>query len=247
MLLLPCAFSKDEVILDIKGGTDVRWSPPIDYVKHVLLPVVAKLGFSASIELLARGYYPRGGGRVRARISPVKKLSGIELLERGRLLGVKGIAHASRLPGHVVKREAKAARKLLAEYNPEITLELRKDFSTGTGITLWAYYENTRLGGSALGERGKPAEEVGEEAARALLTEIESGASVDVHLADQLVPFVALAEGESVFTVRELTGHLKTNIFVTQQILGTRFEVEEEGGLFRVSTRGTGYKNPRLC
>ncbi len=247
VLLLPCAFSKDEVILDIKGGTDVRWSPPIDYVKHVLLPVVAKLGFSASIELLARGYYPRGGGRVRARISPVKKLSGIELLERGRLLGVKGIAHASRLPGHVVEREAKAARKLLAEYNPEITLELRKDFSTGTGITLWAYYENTRLGGSALGERGKPAEEVGEEAARALLTEIESGASVDVHLADQLVPFVALAEGESVFTVRELTGHLKTNIFVTQQILGTRFEVEEEGGLFRVSTRGTGYKNPRLC
>ena len=246
VLLLPCAFSRGEVVLDIKGGTDVRWSPPIDYVKHVLLPVVAKLGFSASVEVLARGYYPKGGGRVRVRVKPVRKLSGVRLLERGRLLGVKGIAHASRLPGHVLEREAKAAEGILRRYNPEITLELRKDFSTGTGITLWACYENTRLGGSALGERGKRAEQVGEEAARALLAEIESGASVDVHLADQLVPFLALAEGDSAFTVRELTGHLKTNIFVTEQILGGRFQLEKKNGLFRVEATGAGYENRQL-
>lgn len=246
VLLLPSAFSGGEVVLDVKGGTDVRWSPPIDYLKHVLLPVAAKLGFSADIEVLARGYYPRGGGRVRVRVKPVKKLKGAVLLERGRLLGVRGIAHASRLPRHVVEREAKAASELLAEYNPEITLEERKDFSTGTGITLWACYENTRLGASALGERGKPAERVGEEAARALLLEIESGASVDVHLADQLVPFLALAEGASKFTVREVTGHLKTNIFVTEQILGKRFEIRKEGRLFRVGARGVGYENRQL-
>ena len=246
LLLLPCAFSRGAVTLDVKGGTDVRWSPPIDYVKHVLLPVVAKLGFSASLEVLARGYYPKGGGRVRVTVSPVRRLSGVKILDRGRLLGVEGVAHASRLPEHVVEREARAAREVLSSYNTRIKLECRKDFSTGTGITLWARYENTRLGGSALGERGKPAEDVGREAARALLAEIESGASVDIHLADQLVPFFALAEGDSAFTVRELTGHLKTNIFVTQQILGTRFEVEEEDGLFMVSVRGIGFENKHL-
>ncbi len=246
VLLLPCAFAKSEVLLEIKGGTNVRWSPPIDFVKHVLLPVVAKLGFSAEVEILARGYYPKGGGKVKVKVKPVKKLKGMALLQRGKFLGVRGIAHASNLPRHVIEREAKAASELLAEYNPEIALEERRDFSTGTGIALWAMYENTRLGASALGERGKPAEQVGEEAARALLVEIESGACVDTHLADQLVPFLALAEGRSAFTVRELTGHLKTNIFVTEQILGTRFEIREERGLFHISTRGIGYENRNI-
>ncbi|WP_456474656.1 RNA 3'-terminal phosphate cyclase [Candidatus Pyrohabitans sp.] len=243
VLLLPCAFGRGEVLLEIKGGTDVRWSPPIDHVKHVLLPVVAKLGFSAELEVLARGYYPKGGGRVKVRIKPVEKLKGMRLLQRGKLLGVEGTAHASNLPRHIIEREAMAAKQVLAEYAPEIALEERNDFSTGTGIVLWAVYEHTRLGASALGERGKPAERVGEEAARALLAEIKSGACVDVHLGDQIVPFLALAEGNSSFTVRELTGHLKTNIYVTEQILGTEFKVREEQELFRIGVRGIGFEN----
>ncbi|NOZ58210.1 MAG: RNA 3'-terminal phosphate cyclase [Euryarchaeota archaeon] len=241
VLLLPSAFAGGEVVLDIKGGTDVRWAPPIDYVKHVLLPVVARLGISAELEVLSRGYYPRGGGRVRARVRPAERLTGVDLRNPGRVLQVRGKAHASRLPGHVVEREAEAARRLLSEYSPEIALEVRKDFSTGTGITLWACCENSRLGAGALGERGKPAEQVGEEAARALLTEIKSGAGVDIHLADQLIPFLALAEGKSAFTVRELSGHLRTNIFVTEQILGRCFEVKQEGELFLVCARGAGH------
>ena len=243
VLLLPCAFGRGEVLLEVKGGTDVRWSPPIDYIKHVFLPVVAKLGFSAELEVLSRGYYPRGGGKVRVKIKPVEKLKGLRLLQRGKLLGVKGTAHASNLPRHIIEREAMAAKHVLAGYAPEIALEERRDFSTGTGIVLWACYEHTRLGASALGERGKPAERVGEEAARALLAEIKSGACVDVHLGDQIVPFLALADGNSSFTVRELTGHLKTNIFVTEQILGTRFNVREEQELFHISTRGIGFEN----
>ncbi|MBC2762112.1 MAG: RNA 3'-terminal phosphate cyclase, partial [ANME-2 cluster archaeon] len=67
--LMPIALAAQEpVSLDITGGTDVAWSPPIDYMAHVLLPVLETMGLKCNIKLQRRGYYPRGGGRVAAII-----------------------------------------------------------------------------------------------------------------------------------------------------------------------------------
>jgi RNA 3'-terminal phosphate cyclase (ATP) len=90
-------------------------------------------------------------------------------------------------------------------------------------------------GGVALGRPGLRAETVGINAAEFLLSELKSGEGADIFLADQLIPYIALAGGGS-FTTRMLTPHTKTNIWVTEQFLDVKFNIDElETGLFRVS------------
>ncbi len=253
--LMPVASAAQEpVSLDITGGTDVAWSPPIDYMAHVLLPVLAAMGLKCSIELYRRGYYPRGGGRVTAIIHPsslraveldkeketdTKKEEEEEEIEMEKETEtekepctVSGISHSSNLPPHVAQRQADAATAALekAGYNSSIDTWAASSPSTGSGITLWGGY----TGGSALGKRGLPAEKVGRAAAGEIITELGSGAAVDVHLADQLIPYMGLAGGGS-FTVREVLGHTRTNIWVVEQFLGVEFRIEEKKDLFKIS------------
>ncbi|NOZ82784.1 MAG: RNA 3'-terminal phosphate cyclase, partial [Euryarchaeota archaeon] len=242
----PAVFAPHEVSLRLCGGTDVRWAPSIDYVSSVLLRMLRRAGVHAELAVEARGYYPQGGGRVRLSLRPVRVLKGLMIEHRGALLGVRGVAHASRLPGHVVERMSAAACRALESYSPEVELEHRDYASRGAGITLWADFEHSILGACALGEPGKRAEMVGAEAAQELLCEIESGATVDVHLADQLVPFLALARGRSAFLVRELTSHLRTNLHLVRELTGAEVETAEQDGLVRVEIQGIGYENPRI-
>jgi RNA 3'-terminal phosphate cyclase (ATP) len=115
-------------------------------------------------------------------------------------------------------------------YDARISLETGNYLSTGSGITLWC----GTIGGSALGKPGLRAEKVGESAATAILSELSSGAGVDIYLADQLIPYLALAGGGS-FTTRMITPHTKTNIWATEQFIDVKFRIEElENGLFRV-------------
>ena len=255
-LLLQCImpalpFAKEKVELTIRGGTDVAWSPTVDYLQHVTLKALEQLGYAGNVTLKNRGYYPRGGGNVSAVFEPCK-LRGFHfrkaeekkriresLKDRGNLKGeqnwkeeIKGISHASNLPTHVPARQAEAAKSLLLEagYGSRIDIQSHELFSTGSGITLWSGY----CGGSALGERGLPAEKVGRHAAEEVIAEIRAGGAVDTHLADQLIPYMALA-GNSSYTVRELTLHAATNIWVTEQFLDVKFRIEEKEGLFEVS------------
>ncbi|MEE8167866.1 MAG: RNA 3'-terminal phosphate cyclase [Candidatus Hydrothermarchaeales archaeon] len=239
---LPCAFTDSAVELNIIGGTDVAWSPPIDYMKEVFYPSISKMGCRTNLEILKRGYYPRGGGRVNVRISPMKRLMPLDLTERGKFLKVMGVAHSLNLPEHIVKREAKAAKRVLKDYSCHISLEYGRGTSTGTGIVLWAFFENSILCASSLGKPGKPAEKVGEEAARSLLNEIEANASIDLHLGDQIIPYLALAEGESRIFVGELTNHLKTNIYVVEKILNTKFKILTHERGYTITVDGIGFE-----
>lgn len=246
-------FAKEKVEITIRGGTDVAWSPTIDYLQHVTFRALEQLGYAGSVTLKNRGYYPRGGGDVSAFFEPCKlrgfhfrkegenKRAGENRIEeenqkRGKNQNqrkeVMGISHASNLPAHVPARQAEAAESMLLEagYGSRINVRSCELLSTGSGITLWAGY----CGGSALGERGLPAEKVGRRAAEEIISELRTEASVDVHLADQLIPYMALA-GNSSYTVRELTLHAATNIWVTEQFLDVKFRIEEKKGLFEVS------------
>ncbi len=258
--LMPVASAAQEpVSLDITGGTDVAWSPPVDYMSHVLVPVLSAMGLECSIELYRRGYYPRGGGRVTAIIHPsalrpvdLEKGTGMEMRtememgmeiekemgkDKGKEVGnepctVAGISHSSNLPPHVARRQADAAAAALekAGYSSSIDTRPSSFPSTGSGITLWCGH----AGGSALGKRGLPAEKVGRAAAGEIITELGSRAAVDVHLADQLIPYMGLARGGS-FTVREVSGHTRTNIWVVEQFLGVEFSIEEKKDVFKIS------------
>ncbi len=230
--LMPAAMhAPSPVELTITGGTDVAWSPPIDYLRYVTLGALSRMGYECELRLVRRGYYPRGGGCVEAIINPstLKKTS----FDKNQCNIVEGISHSLGLPIHVAQRQASSAEKILREegYNTSISPEIKDGTSTGSGITLWC----GTAGGSALGKPGLRAEKVGSTAAISILRELKPGAGVDIYLADQLIPYLALARGGS-FTTRVLTQHAKTNIWVTEQFLDVKFKIEElNTGLFLVS------------
>lgn len=233
-LLLQCImpalpFATKEVELTVRGGTDVAWSPTIDYLHRVTFRALERFGYSGSLTLKEHGYYPKGGGKVSVFFKPCR-LQGFHFLKEEE--EIQGISHASNLPAHVPLRQAEAASTRLMEtgYPSQIETQSFEAFSTGSGITLWTGF----IGGSALGERGLPAEKVGKAAADEIIPELRAGTSVDMHLADQLIPYMALA-GNSSYTVRELSLHTATNIWVTEQFLDVKFRIEEKEGLFEVS------------
>ena len=168
------------------------------------------------------------------------------MLEQHHLIQIKGVSHASRNleSARVAERQAHSAQAILGKkYNAPIKIssEYQDTLSIGSGITLWAIFsknkddidENNpiRLGADALGEQGKKAEIVGEEAAKNLIKEIESKAPVDRHLADQILPFMALVNGS--IKTSEITNHCRTNIYAIQQFMGEVFKVDEENKIIQ--------------
>jgi len=245
--LTPIAlFAPCPVRLSITGGTDVAWAPPIDYMRHVFAPVVGKFGGRVKIEVLRRGHYPRGGGRVEVEVEPVDVLKPLDAVDFGKLAKIRGISHAVNLPAHVAERQARAAAEVLAKerYTADISTEVRNDgLGPGSGIVLWAESDvGNVVGGDALGERGKPAEAVGREAAEKLLTALKSGASVDSHMADMAVVYMALAEGASRITTPELTLHLQTNMYIVERFLPVKFRVEKLGSRHLIEVNGVGHR-----
>ncbi|MGA2461680.1 MAG: RNA 3'-terminal phosphate cyclase [Candidatus Bathyarchaeia archaeon] len=235
--LMPCAaFVPGQVELDLTGGTDVRWSPTIDYIRLVVLPMLRLMGYTATLTVHRRGHYPKGGGRVSIRVEPSRMLTAIKLLERGEVVSVEGVSHCVRLPSDVAQRQASAAtRKLqMAGLEPKIAVETYAagqdpHFAPGSGITLLLKSSSgSIIGADSIGERGKPAESVGEEAAVKLLAEVQSQAPVDRHLGDMLIPYMAVAGDRSEISVSEITMHTLTNIKVAEMITGVNFDVQGE-------------------
>lgn len=252
--IMPAApFAPEKMELEISGGTDVAWSPPVDYFSSVVVPNLSLMGYKAEIKVERRGHYPKGGGLVRAIIMPVKKLRAVRFLERGEVKFVEGISHAVNLPSHVAERQARSAEAALrgAGYDVNVKVEVLRGeayLSPGSGIVLWAKTEaGSVIGADSLGEKGKPAEKVGEEAARKLLEELESGAPIDRHMGDMIIPFIAVADGRSEVKISKFTMHLLTNIMVTEKILGVKFHVEgREGETGVVRVDGLGLENPHI-
>lgn len=234
--LMPSAtFAPSEVRLDMTGGTDVRWSPTIDYVRLVVLPVLELMGYRAQVTVNRRGHYPKGGGMVTTVIEPSRLLSPLKLIDRGEVGRVEGISHCVKLPSHVAQRQAASAKEKLRNGgvgDVNIALETYpagqdSHFAPGSGITLLMRSPNgSVIGADNIGERGKPAERVGEEAAAKLLEEVRSNAPVDRHMGDILIPYMAVAEGRSEIQVSEITMHTLTNIKVAELILGVRFDLK---------------------
>ena len=85
-------------------------------------------------------------------------------------------------------------------------------------------------------------EEVAKEACNDCISFIQSYKTVEHHLADQLVPLMALAKGYSCFTTSKITLHLLTNIQVAEQFLPIKFSVSgEKDHPGEVSVDGIGF------
>jgi len=209
------------------GGTDVPFSPTFDYFRYVFLRILEKIGAKVEINILRRGYYPKGGGRVEVRVYP-SKLKNFNLVERGQLKKILAISVASELlrKKKVAERQVSGARGILCSLKLpfETRIEYSKTNSAGSSICLIAEFENSILGSDGLGKLGKSAEEVGRECALQFLEEEKAKACVDRFLADQILIYSALVNKESQVKIPQLTSHTQTNIWTIEKFLSGKFE-----------------------
>ncbi|MFX1518544.1 MAG: RNA 3'-terminal phosphate cyclase [Promethearchaeota archaeon] len=252
-VLMPVAiFAPERVQFKLIGGTTVKWSPPIPTIQHVLLPILKKMGIQARIRIIKHGFYPKGAGILEVEIDPIKKLRPITLDKIGRIEKIGGISYCAKLPEHVAIRQMKAAtaelKKAGFQNTDIITEQITDSLSPGSGITLWAK-TNTEaiIGADAIGEKGKPAEVVGREAAQKLLGPINAKTPVDSFLADQLIIYMALAEGTSEIMTNKLTLHTTTAKTVCKQVIKASFSVsEEKSDSVKIVCNGIGFVNEYL-
>jgi RNA 3'-phosphate cyclase len=229
--LIPLALSAPKPIkITFEGGaTDTFFSPTIDHFHYVFLKILKKLEGEVEINILKRGYYPEGEAKVEVTIYPAE-LKPLNLTERGLLNKIIAISGASEFLKNkkVAERQFAGVREVLGKLKLPIEekVEYYKSRCPGSQICLVAEFENTIMGTDNLGKLGKRAEEVGKEAALELLKEQKSQACLDKHLADQILPYLALAKGKSQVTVSEITNHCKTNIWVIEKFLDGKFEIK---------------------
>ena len=246
MATLPiCAFANGSVRLHVaKGGTDVSHSPTINYLRNVFLAALKQMGLEASITVHRYGYYPKGMGEVTMTIKPPEQLKPIRLENFGKLKGVKGVSVCTFLADRkVAERQAKAASEYLSEKGYATDIEVINDrsntFQKGSSIALWAETDTGAIiGADAIGELKKTSEKVGREAAEKLIAELSAKPTVDMYLADMLIPYMALAEGTSSLLTREVSDHLETNIWLAEKMLKLQFNIQKVNNLFRVEKSG---------
>jgi RNA 3'-phosphate cyclase len=246
MTVLPiCAYAEGTVNLHVsKGGTDVSHSPTINYMRFVLLPTLQHIGLKADLTVHKYGYYPKGNGEVTITVEPCRSLKPLRLENFGSIKALKGVSVCTFLAERkVAERQAKAANDYLSERGFKADIQIVNDKSNplqkGSSLVLWAETDtNAILGADAIGELRKASETVGKEAAEKFFAEISAKPTVDVHLADLLVPYVALAKGKSTYLTRALSEHLHTNIWVAERILDAKFNLEKSDGLYKIEKIG---------
>ena len=223
--------SKEPVNIKITGGTDVKWAPTWDYFQYVFIPLLKKIGVSIDTRLIKRGYYPKGGGEAEITIHPTKDINQLKFDEDQIFSDIEGIIYISNLPEHIGSRIKHATIKELLKSNlkANIRIEQTNSFSPGTGITLWVKSNDTIIGTTLIGEKSLSSEEVGQKVVRNLLNEMYSGANLDVHAFDQLLPYMVISNKNecSPCIIRELSSHASTNMWVLKQFFNVDFDVKQ--------------------
>jgi len=244
LAILPVAvFASGPCTFRLSGGLFQDFAPSAFHFQHALLPLLRRMGLKADLHILRPGYVPTGGGSIEMEVEPVSgHLKPLRLIDPVRDLRFWGISLASRLGERkVAQRMASSCQQVLAQrrLRAEIrTLDDDTALQAGAGLAVFAEGPGTMIGADRAGALRRSAESIGRSVAHALLEDLDSGAAVDRHLADQLVIFAALAEGTSEFLIPTATDHVQTNGWLVETILGARTQIE--GRLLRI--QGVGYE-----
>lgn len=234
-ILLPCIMSNKKIIINVKGGTDVKWSMLWDYYNEIIISHLKRYATIDS-KIIKRGFYPKGQGDVLIKIKNNNSNKKLNLFEKGKLIHIKGISSApkNRINDHFSERQANSAKHVLSQFNCPIKIDSRyHEDENNSFISLWATYskdENEidlnnpiKIGSDFLGKDNLP-EEIGSIAANKLVNEINSGAVCDEHLADNLIPFLAIYGGK--IKTSKITKHILSNIYVCETFLNSKIEIE---------------------
>jgi RNA 3'-terminal phosphate cyclase (ATP) len=231
-LLPPLVFAKEKSSITLTGGTHVPFSPPYHYISDVFIPVLRTLGVDLDISAERFGFYPKGGGKIRVEVVPSGAMKAVNFVTRGEVERITGVSGVVNLPLGIAERQKDSANEILFANGLHAKIDIlgAEGIGRGTFVFLRTETEDCVAGFSSLGEKGKRAESVGREAAEELISYYYTDACLDLHLADQIVLYLAFADGPSSFTTSRITGHLLTNLWAIEKFTGLHYSIEGEKG-----------------
>lgn len=227
-IILACTTTKEQITICLCGGTDVKSSPSWDYFENIYIPLIKKMGITVYPQLINRGYYPRGGGEAIIKINPCEKLNPLKLATAEEFTQIEGKINISNLSDNIATRIKHTIIKNLLKnnFNASILVDKKTSFSPGVGATLWIKSKKTILGSTVIGEKSMSSEELGRNVIINLFKEIQSGASLDVHAFDQILPFMVLAKknGKSICKISKLSNHASTSMWLAKKFFDVDFK-----------------------
>ncbi|HEY5735517.1 MAG TPA: RNA 3'-terminal phosphate cyclase [Nitrosopumilus sp.] len=231
-VLIPViAISQNTLDLKIKGGTDVLWSPSIDYTQYVLKEAYSRMGIKFSFELSKRGYYPKGGGEINLHVQPsiIKSIS----FSKRKTNKIKLICSFSKLEKEEIEDKIKDIVKKLTAANFIVDVKIKSEEALDSGASLLIYSVdvNSVIGIDALYDKRIHDFDLDVE-------KFINSYSIDDNLADMIVVPASLAHGKTIFQVKEITKHLETNLFVTSKITGCKYGIGKTSYGYEVIIEG---------
>ncbi|HEV2138618.1 MAG TPA: RNA 3'-terminal phosphate cyclase [Nitrososphaerales archaeon] len=226
------ALAGSSLSIELVGGTDVPWSPTFDYFRDVVRQAFGAIGIKFEVSAIKRGYYPRGGGKVKASINPSRSVVPIDLLAEPSLSDARIRSRCGGLPGHVAERQLAAASEVLAKSGirtSESEVVVEQTESPGSSVLVYSTAGGFYLGSDAIGARGKRADAVGSDAGNKFVAIANSGACLDSNLADMLLPLLSLAPGPSRVKIPDVTTHLESGLRLARQFTSCTYSVEPDG------------------
>ena len=239
-IFLPLSRAGSASSVTVSGGTHVPWSPCYDYLELLWLPFMRRVGLNARLALDSAGFYPQGGGQIRAQIEPAGPFHPIHLTERGGLQRIRGLSAVANLDPEIARRQKLQALRQLEPLCRDTkigTVDLPAH-SMGTCLVLLAEFEHSQACYFALGAPGKRAERVADEAVGALQAFLQTDGAVDQYLADQLILPLASGSEASSFRTSQVTAHLLTQVDIVRSFLPARIQIDGEigtSGLVRIT------------
>jgi RNA 3'-terminal phosphate cyclase (ATP) len=222
----PCSFS-------MVGGLFQDFAPSAFHLQMVLLPVLKRMGVEIRMEVLQPGYPPKGEGRLRVEVKPLRGgLKPLRMTEQGSIKGIRGISLASHLENErVSERMADQCKRLLEKRGYQAHIEVLNDqtaLQKGAALLLWAETETgCLLGSDQAGKPGRRSEKIAHSVVASLFEDLDTKATTDRHLADQLILFAALAGGTSEYLIPRMTEHIESNLWLVEKILGVKSELSK--------------------
>jgi RNA 3'-terminal phosphate cyclase (ATP) len=235
-LISVVSISKKHLNLKIRGGTDVLWSPTIDYTRYVLKEAYSRMGINFSFKLIKRGYYPKGNGEIQLKISPAKIKSTV--FSKRKTKHVKLVCSFSKLERKEIESKVYEITEILTDANYEVDVEIKSEEATDSGASLLIYSidDFSIVGTDTLYNKKTDRFDLDTDS-------FIRNYSIDDNLADMLVVPASLSNEKITFPVSDITKHLETNLFVTSKITGCKYGIGKIDNGFEVIIEGVSYSS----
>jgi RNA 3'-terminal phosphate cyclase (ATP) len=212
---LPLALRGDAPsTVTITGGTHNAHAPCFHFNAVTWAGYLKRLGIAIDQEMTRPGFYPRGGGEVQAVVHPCPRVHGLTLTTVPELTTAGGFSAVAGLPEGVARRQAQRLTQRLKAEKVESHIPLEEWEAANPGTVAAVIFRQAPVPTLffGLGERGKPAESVADDAADEAIRYRDAAAPVDPHSADQLLLPAVFSPDMTEYRTSEITRHLTTNI-----------------------------------